>query len=193
MKKIGTIYLILVFVACSSSPKVEQESSQTVISLLKWYNANMSTIGRINMVNNNGNAVVDSTKLYSVNFDSTEKYLSALKVSGFFSEKYLQLWRTNFKQYDEEFKTTPQYDGPPEAFDYDLIMCSQEYDEDLKNLDKAKVISQKSEENTTKLVFQFPSQMKLEYTLTKNLNKWEIDEIKNVTNFADDYMKALNE
>ena len=92
MKKIGTIYLILVFVACSSSPKVEQESSQAVISLLKWYNANMSTIGRINMVNNNGNAVIDSTKLYSVNFDSTEKYLSALKVSGFFSEKYLQLW-----------------------------------------------------------------------------------------------------
>lgn len=132
MKRYSIIASLIFIAACSSSDKQIKEPSETVISFLKWYTENMKTVGNINMVNNNGNMIVDSTKLYSVNFDSTEKYLAALKKSGFISDKYISKWREHFKEVDSDFKANPQYDGPPEAFNFDLIMCSQEYDDDLK-------------------------------------------------------------
>ena len=177
------LFCFLLFIsACSPNIKCTQEPSTTVLSFLKWYSVNLKSVGNINMVNNNGNTIVDSTKLYSVNFDSTEKYLSVSKKSGFISDKYINQWREHFKQVDEDFKTNPQYDGPPEAFDFDLVMCSQEYDDDLKNIDKATIINQQKENNACVLTLKFLSGMKLEYHLTNNNNKWEIDEIKNVTN-----------
>ena len=180
--KYSTLVFFLIFVSsCSFNNKQVPEPSDRVVEFLKWYKTNINTVGRINMVNNNGNALVDSTKLYSVNFDSTEKYLSLLKRSGFISDKYMNKWRKHFTQADKDYKSNPQFDGPPEAFDFDLIMCSQEYDDDLKNIDKARVVDEVTNSVNSVLTFEFPSKMQLEYTLSNNKGKWEIDDIQNVT------------
>ena len=180
--KHSTLIFFLIFVSsCSFYNKQLPEPSDRVVEFLKWYKTNINTVGRINMVHNNGNAIVDSTKLYSVNFDSTEIYLSLLKKSDFISDKYINKWREHFKQVDKDFKSNPQYDGSPEAFDFDLIMCSQEYDDDLKKIDKARVVDEVTNSVTSVLTFEFQSKMQLEFTLSNNKGKWKIDDIQNVT------------
>ena len=179
MKNSYLLYFLLVFISCSSNKTATKQPSSTVIVFLKWYRTNVKSINDINLVNNNGSATVDSTKSYSVDFSATEKYLAALKKSEFISDKYITKWREHFKQCDEDFKANPQFDGPPEAFDFDLVMCSQEYDEDLANIDKAKVIKQETENNSSDVIIEFPSTMKLEYHLSSNNGKWEIDGIQN--------------
>ena len=198
MKQAFIYYILIILTACNSDKKQdakfkdtinqtlfadttsnEKKPEKTVISFLKWYRDNLKNIHKIELVNNSNNVVYDSTKFYSVNFDNTEIYLSKFKNSGYVSDKYIGTWRLYFKQCESNFKTSPENDGPPSGFDFDFVMCSQEYDEDLANIDKVKIENYQADNTKAKLTLEFPSNMKLSYWLTKQNGNWLIDDIQN--------------
>lgn len=137
----------------------------------------MDRLGTIPMVNNSFSE--DSTKPYSVNFDATDKYLAELAKSGFISDVYVASMRDYFKKCDKHFTEALQYTDPPDGFDFDLIMWSQEYDEALANIDKTKVISQSVSANHATVNLGFPGGGSLIYELSSQGDKWLIDKIEN--------------
>lgn len=180
MKKIIISACILFSLISCSDKKEETESNvekptATVINFLTWYRDHMTTMINIGLVNQD---MKDSTEFYSVNFQETERYLTELKNSGFISDQYLNTWRNYFKKADEQFKITHQYDGPPEGFDFDLIMWAQDFD--LSEIEKAKTLEELNGDHATVTV-EFPYQYKLQYSLSKQNDKWLIDDIKNIS------------
>ncbi|HEY5509109.1 MAG TPA: hypothetical protein VIK29_10580, partial [Paludibacter sp.] len=144
-----------------------------------WYKDNYAKANEFDLVNN-CTTNYDSTKFYSVNFKQTELYLRYIDKSNFVSGRYITKWRSYFNECEKEFKKNPQNDGPPEGLDYDFILCTQEIDETLALIDKPKTISVKIEENTGTVCIDV--YMKLKFHLTKENNKWLIDDIENISN-----------
>lgn len=192
--QVSLLTFFLVFItACTSNNKsgtmetnqsasVDQghdEATKTVFEFLNWYKTNMSRLSRIELVTNNGYDGSDSTKLYAVNFKGTEEYLRELLNSQFISEKYAAKQREYFKLCETNFKSEPQYEGPPLGFDFDLIMLSQDFD--LDQLSQVKTISHKGTDNTNHVILEFPYNYKLAYSLSYVNGKWLIDDIQNIT------------
>ena len=120
-----------------------QHSSQNCISVvdgfIKWYKTNYEKIGNIQ------NAVVGhegdvDTAQYRVNFANAEKYIDALRSSGFFSDKFLQAKLTYFKDADAKFIKTKQNDGPPDGFESDFLLLTQEPESFFKEYKASKLI-----------------------------------------------------
>ena len=154
-----------------------EQPVKTIVDFLKWYRDHPDV--QQPMVNNSTNEPFDSTKFYSVNFDATEKYLKALTASGFISDVYVAKWRRHFKKLDDNFKKNPSNEGPPDGFDYDLVMLSQEYDEDLKNVEKSTVASQTVSGDHAVIKMNFTNGGGLTYTLSKQSSgNWLIDDIE---------------
>jgi hypothetical protein len=61
-----------------------------------------------------------------VNYVNVQKYLSALRSSGFFSEAYLTRTYQYFKECDKKMTASKQNDGPPEGLDADLLLYDQD-------------------------------------------------------------------
>jgi hypothetical protein len=100
-------------------------NSNTVENFLKWYKTNFEKMR--DMQNLVVGLVGDSaTAQYRVNFDNAEKYLSKLRSSGLFSDKFLQERLQYFKDADKNLVKLKQNDGPPEGFDFDLLLHTQE-------------------------------------------------------------------
>jgi len=151
------------------------ESVQAVYNFLLWYKNNYDAINKVELINNTGmNA--DTSKYYSVNFNGTEKYLKMLKSSGYISEKYIEKWRKYFLEHDENFKKIRQNDGPPDGFEYDFVLLTQ--DDAFSRIDNPKLIDVK--ENALSSVVKIDVLVKLKFSLTKNNNKWQIDTIENL-------------
>ena len=151
------------------------ESLQTVISFLKWYRANYKEVNSYEWVNYM-ESMNDSTKYYSVNFAETDKYLEKMKSSTLLSVEYLETRKSHFIQCEKNFQKNPQTDGPPEGFDYDLVLLTQEIDETLSSIEKPIVI--KVSESSEKATVNINIYMKLSFTLTKLNGKWLIDKIE---------------
>lgn len=184
--------VLVLFTACSSNPKgkaenetasdssqattisFDEQPAKTVIDFLKWYK-NQEDLQN-NLVANSDH--YDSTKFYSINFEATEIYLNKLKQSGFISEKYLEKWREYFKTCDQDFKSNPQNDGPPDGFDYDFVMNSQDYDQELKNVEKATVSEISGSETKKTMKLKLSDYATLTYDLSFDSGKWYIDDIK---------------
>jgi len=200
MKRLLAVSFFFFYIACSPSEKREgqvdrsssnnelstiqnnEQAENVVINFLKWYRDNYKNIDKINLVNNSEHAIYDSTKFYSVNFEATEKYLSIFKKSGYISDKYIDQWRQYFKKCEEKFKRDPENDGPPSGFDFDLVMWSQDYDEDLADLNKVNLSIQKLSNYQCNVIAAFESGMKLRYSLTQVNRRWLIDDIQNNPN-----------
>ena len=149
-----------------------QRASQTVILFLNWYKVHLQTISRITLVNQSPG------KPYSVNLNNGERYLTYLRGSHLLTEAYLGEWRTYFKERDAGFQLSPQYEGPPIGFEYDLVMLNQEVDLQLASLkslkiDKVTIVSNKA---TVELTL-FGS---YEFRLVRRNDRWMINEILNI-------------
>lgn len=120
-----------------------------------------------------------SHKPYRINFNETEKYLSALKASGFFSDEYIMNTRAYFKAVDGKLKKTKQNDGPVDGLDYDVIINSQEPESILENLEELKLTLVKSTTKyvAVKMTTKFHQNTHSLYTLKKNGSKYLIDKI----------------
>ncbi|HEX8514565.1 MAG TPA: hypothetical protein VF868_00090 [Bacteroidia bacterium] len=188
------IYILIGLAACTSNDNAEQtkffngtnntgiekqideQPAKTIIDFLKWYRDHQTIQG--GLVNNASNDKYDSTKYYSVNYEATEKYLTDLKTTGFISPKYIDKWREYFKKCEKNFEANPSNDGPPEGFEYDFVMLSQETEDNLKDLEKTQITDSKISENTSVVNLHFINGDNLQYRLTKTNDKWLIDDIE---------------
>ena len=149
------------------------EATRTVQDFLHWYKAHIGETSRIILVNQ------QPGKPYSVNSKNTEQYLATLRSSHLLTETYLNEWRTFFKERQAGFRATPQREGPPTGFDYDLVMLNQEVDMQLESLKTLKIKSVKIKQNQASVKFFLLADY--EFRLVRQNNRWMINEILNLS------------
>lgn len=153
--------------------------AKTVTTFLKWYKENMERLNKIPMVLNYANGASTNGKPYLVDFKGTEKWLTEIKKSTFIGPKFIDKWRKYFVKCDENFKKTPQKEGPPAGFEFDFIMLSQDFDKALNNVDKARIISEYIRTNNTATVqMKFADSTAINYEFGKENNKWIIQNME---------------
>jgi hypothetical protein len=167
MKKYLIIFAIL---ASCQSGNPEKEALKTVTDFLSWYETNYQQANSFGLVNQG-----DSTVFYSVNFEETEKFLAYLKSSGFVSETYLNNFREYFNKAEQTFKAGPVNEGPPENFDYDIVVLTQEPELVFEKKNSPVVLSSDVKKNTA--VLNLSIGMQLQFKLSKENSKWLIDQI----------------
>jgi len=146
-------------------------ATQTVMDFLRWYKANLGPISKIYLVNQ------QPGKNYSVNDKKAERYLTYLKSSHLLTDKYLNGWRTYFKERQAGFRATPQNEGPPDGFEYDLVMLTQEVDRQMDSLKTLKMKAVKVQQNKASVKFFLLQDY--EFRLVRQNNRWLINEILN--------------
>ncbi|GAB3547207.1 hypothetical protein [Spirosoma fluminis] len=149
------------------------QAAQSVVAFLQWYKKNLGAVSRIDLVNQ------DEVRGYSVNFKNSEQYLAYLKKSNGLTERYLNDWRTYFKERDAGFRLARQNEGPPTGFDYDLVMLNQDVDEQMDSLNRLTindVAIAKNQATVTCTLF-----ITYEFRLVRRNNRWLIDEILNLS------------
>lgn len=157
-------------------------AKKAVYNFLSWYLKVADSIISPQMVNNAwGEGGYDTTKFYSVNFVETEKYLSKLQHTGYISQHYLNHWRSYFKEADENFKKNPENDGPPAYFDYDFVMLGQDII-DRKELQETKARVSFHDHSKALVLMPFNEYNRMQYFLSNNNGKWQIDSIGRVPN-----------
>jgi len=150
---------------------------KTVLAFLKWYKNNYENIDKIETVKNMSATNYDSTKFYSVNFEGTENYLKYMKSSGFISDKYLAYWRAYFKKCDDDFKNIPVNDGPPEGFDLDFVLITQETDYAFEKIETAVITKVVIKNNQAEVCLTIDKDWAYKYELTYDGKNWLIDSI----------------
>ncbi len=156
-----------------------QQSDSPILflrSFFKWYKT------KVDYLNNHIYPIkmdIPNNAPYRINFNETEKYLSVLKSSGFFSDNYITYNRDLFKKIDLTLQKTKQDDGTVDGLDYDPIVHSQEPNSILENLNNIKLIVIKSlvSEITIKMQTPFDRDTYSLYYLKKTNGKYLIDKI----------------
>jgi hypothetical protein len=95
----------------------------TIKGFLEWYKTNFD---RMTSPQNSIVSLDSNSTQYRVSFANAEKYLAKLRSSGFFSDEFLQDKLQYFKDADKNFVKHKQNDGPPDGFDFDLLLYTQE-------------------------------------------------------------------
>jgi len=166
MKKILVISMVLI--GCGA-PTQQQDPLQTVKDFLNWYGVNYKKATSFGLVNQG-----DSVN-YSVNFEETEKFLAYLKSSGFVSDEYLNAFRKQFTAAQYFFEKDPINEGPPQGFDYDIVLWTQEPDLVIEKGKNPILISSEIHDDSASL--RLDVYMKLQFNLSKKDQKWLIDRI----------------
>lgn len=148
------------------------DQKEVVQAFLNWYKDNYTLQYRYNMI------VTDTSGNYQVDKTACSQYLDVLKSSGFISDEYLKLWNRYFDDQAEKFKINPQIEGPPEGFDFDLVLSSQEPEEVFKILEKLKFYTQKKSQNKSEIIVDtgWPDHLYL-FELGRIKDRWFIDYI----------------
>lgn len=149
------------------------QATQTVLTFLNWYKNNIHTASRIPLVNQ------QTGKPYSVNLKNGERYLACLRNSNLLTDRYLNEWRTYFKERNEGFRLNPQTEGPPTGFDYDLVMLTQDVDMELASLKSLKIERVKVVKTHATVTFVLLDTY--EFRLVRGTNRWLIDKILNLS------------
>lgn len=108
------------------------DSSQCVMNtrlFFAWYKKNFDTLNHIRIVQLTGTG---NNTQYRVNTAEAEKYVSMLRWSGLFSEKFCRTKLDYFMEQDKLLLKDKQNDGPPTGFEADLMLMTQETDELLE-------------------------------------------------------------
>lgn len=145
------------------------KAKQTIQQFLFWYKKNYWE------VNKTGLSFVNKKGCYEVDTAACARYLDVLMGSGYLSFNYKKLWQDYFFSKAEWWKTNPQSEGPPEGFDYDLVLLTQEPE---LFFDKPDTLTYKVEEITPTLaVISVKADWTLYFELTYAKGKWKIDYI----------------
>lgn len=99
-----------------------------------WYTTRVDSLVDIQLVDNSG---VEDTGRYAVNFDSTAAYLRILANSGIFTQDYIEDKKAYFQLCACRIRQDSVRTASPYGFDADLILLSQEYEEDISNFSQA--------------------------------------------------------
>lgn len=145
---------------------------QSVRGFLKWYGDNYRRMYKYRMT------YTDTTGNYRVNIPECTGYFKELLSSGYISHEYVRLWCDYCLSEDEKFIISPQNEGPPEGFDMDLVLLTQEPDEVTKNYNKFSYRTEKTD-STSAVVIADTGWRDWVYVfeLSKIKNRWYIDYI----------------
>ncbi|MPR37217.1 hypothetical protein GBK04_28745 [Cytophagaceae bacterium SJW1-29] len=158
-------------VADSAVSTDTRQARQTVVRFLTWYKNHIQEANRIPLVNQTAG------KPYSVNLKNGERYLTYLKSSHRLTDAYLNQWRVFFRERQAGFRQSPQFEGPPTGFDYDLVMLTQDVDTQLDSLKSLKMgkVTILGDQATV----GFTLLDVYEFRLVRQNRRWLIDEILN--------------
>ena len=188
MKTIVVIILTFTLLSCKSNSEsdlttpdaeittTEMDISNDTIAMigvaktfLKWYKNNYEK------ANNFGFTYQDKQGNYQVSVAQGEEYLNFLKRSGYISDKYVELWFQYFKDKAKYLEENLQTEGPPEGFEFDLVLITQEPEillNEIHNLQFAV-----GENNGTKALLQMAGDWGYEIEMVKENDKWLIEYI----------------
>ena len=140
-----------------------------ITSFVLWYKSSYFEIHKMPLTytNNEGQ--------YRVDTNATEIYLARLKSSGYISDNYIRDWRQYFASRALSFVENPQTEGPPEGFDFDLVVLTQEPELLWENIHSAKFSI--IEETRNAAVVQVDGEWSHIFELSKTGEKWQIDYI----------------
>lgn len=161
-------------IACNSNKS--DDAVAFMKDFFKWYKTQSEYLNKIHVVNMN----FKTNAPYRINFQETERYLSILKLSGYFSENYISYYRDYFKKIDLTLQKTKQNDGTVDGLDFDFILHSQEPESYLKNLDVIQLSVVNS--SVSKVIIKMKTKLDPAYALelfylTKVNGKYLIDKI----------------
>lgn len=114
-------------ISCHQHSRSLNKCQESVRNFFDWYENNIEKINGIDLVK------ITSDNKYRVQFSETEKYLSILKESRLFSEKFLKDKADFFNRSDIELMKSGQDDNPAAGFEADLLLCTQEPENLLKD------------------------------------------------------------
>jgi hypothetical protein len=168
MKHLLPVCITFILLSCSprenktgasDSLKTEVKDDSAQIAAVKnyytWYNDHIKELYKFDLVKNCPNNG-DTTLVYRVNFDETEKWLKAFQSSGLVSGNFITKWRAYFKKCDEELAEEKAWDGPPSGFDYDFIYNSQDDGPTNEQLQKATLIKSETKNGKTNVSLLVP-------------------------------------
>ncbi|MBK8517209.1 MAG: hypothetical protein IPL55_13285 [Saprospiraceae bacterium] len=143
--------------------------TKSIKGFLLWYKSNY------NKANSVGFTKSDKKGNYVVDMVACNKYLAILKSSTFISERYLTEWRKYFESKSQAFIDNPQNEGPPEGFDFDLVLLNQEPDLILNNVKNLKF--KVKEMHKTTAIVEVMGEFTYNFEMRKINGKWMIDYI----------------
>ncbi len=149
-----------------------QQAGQAVVLFLHWYKTHMQAVNRYPLVRQLPG------KPYSVNLKNGEHYLAILKSSRLLTDGYLDQWRTYFRERNEGFRLKPQDEGPPDGFEYDLVMLTQDVDKQLAALKSLKINRVNVVKNRATVTLTLLGAY--EFRLVHQNGQWRIDGILNL-------------
>lgn len=152
--------------------KTDSTPIKTIQNFLDWYKRNYKTLYKYSMTYS------DSLGNYRVNIKDCTNYFSSLTSSGCISEEYVRLWSDYCLSQDQKFMISPQNEGPPEGFDMDLVLHTQEPDEVTKHFMNFKYITEKSAKSEAIVLMDtgWPDWIYV-FELSKIKGRWYIDYI----------------
>jgi len=163
----------------------DSDDVELVKSFLEWYKMNRDIIYEIDMIK--GGYVSDgfdsyvSNGFYRVDMDECRKFLEMFKSTGYVSDKFINHWSDYFKYYEQHFKENEIDDGPPDGFDYDLILLTQEMVEALRTIPYLMKIEEIRRNDTNHSAIKVNlNSISLIFELSRNAEKkWQLDMILN--------------
>jgi hypothetical protein len=127
----------------------------------------------------------DSAKYYVVNDAGAEQYLASLQKSGYVTDNYISKWREYFRKCNDNLRKSPQTEMPVKGLEFDLVMLSKDYEEDLSRIEKSSVEWQSVSNDVGTITVSLPSAGRLKYKIAKQDGKWLIDDIKDIRSALD--------
>ena len=143
---------------------------QSVKGFLEWYKTNYKE------ANSFGFTYQDKQGNYQVSISQGEEYLKFLKSSGFISEKYVIDWLKYFVDKAQYLLENPQNEGPPEGFEFDLVLITQEPELVLNEINNLQfvVLGNTGSKAILQIVGDFVG---YNFELIKENGKWKIEYI----------------
>lgn len=139
---------------------------QSVKGFLEWYKTNYTKS------NSFGFTYQDKQGNFHVSIPQGEEYLSFLKSSGYISDKYVDIWLKYFKDKATYMEENLQNEGPPEGFEFDLVLITQEPELVLNEINNLQFMV--SEKNGDKAILQIVGELGYDFELIKENGKWMI-------------------
>jgi len=154
---------------------IDKEPVKSTINFLGWYQSKYDNVLSINLINS---VQGDTTVYYTLNNDSTNKYLDLFEEGGFVTDQFLNGWRTKFLEMENHLNEDPQNDGPPFGLEYDWVLLTQELEETFIALKDPKVI--RVRQNGRHAFVDLNIMMQLRFNMVFIEDRWLVNGIENL-------------
>lgn len=138
----------------------------TVKEFLSWYKSNYT------QANSFGFTYQDKQGNYHVSIAQGEEYLKYLKSSGYISDKYVEDWLKYFIDKAAYLEENLQNEGPPEGFEFDLVLITQEPELVLNEVNNLQFAV--TENNGEKAILQVAGDFGYDFEMVKENGNWKI-------------------